>query len=59
MPSEKDLRKAYAVMDAIEEAHRKGSGVISLNGKMIDKPIVIRAQRLIALAEADHVTEEE
>ena len=59
MPSEKDLKKAYAVMDAIEEAHRRGSGVISLNGKMIDKPIVIRAQRLIALAEADNRIEEE
>ena len=59
MPSEKDLAKARAVMEAIEEAHRRGSGVISLKGKMIDKPVVIRAQRLIALAEADNLTEEE
>lgn len=58
-PSEKDLRRAYAVMDAIKEAQRKGSGVISLNGKMIDRPIVIRAQRLISLAEANRLTEEE
>ncbi len=59
MPSEKDLRKAYAVMEAIEEANRRGSGVASLKGKMIDKPVVIRAQRLIALAEADSQMEEE
>ena len=58
-PSEKDLKKAYAVMEAIAEANARGSGVASLNGKMIDKPVVIRAQRLIALFEADSVTEEE
>ena len=55
----KDLRKAYAIMDAIAEANAKGSGVASLNGKMIDKPVVIRAQRLIALAEADKAAAEE
>ena len=59
MPSEKDLKKAYAVMAAIEEAHAKGSGVISLNGKMIDRPVVLRAQRLIALAESANVKYEE
>ena len=59
IPSEKDLKKAYAIMDAIAEANARGSGVASLNGKMIDKPVVIRAQRLIALAEADNAMEEE
>ena len=59
VPGEKDLRKAYAIMDAIAEANAKGSGVASLNGKMIDKPVVIRAQRLIALAEADKAAAEE
>ena len=59
MPSEKDLKKAYAVMEAYEDAVRRGSGVVSLNGKMIDKPVVVRAQRLIALAETDSRIEEE
>ena len=59
IPSEKDLRKAYAIMDAIAEANARGSGVASLKGKMIDRPVVIRAQRLIALAEADSAAEEE
>lgn len=59
IPSEKELRKAYSIIDAIEEANARGSGVISLNGKMIDRPIVIRARRLIALAEADRKMEEE
>lgn len=58
-PSEKEIAKAKAVMEAIEEAHRKGSGVISLNGKMVDRPIVLRAQRVLALARAAGVLREE
>ena len=51
-PTERDIEKAKEVMRAIEEAEAKGSGVISLNGKMIDKPIVERAQNVISLARA-------
>ncbi|QAT48759.1 citrate (pro-3S)-lyase subunit beta [Caproiciproducens sp. NJN-50] len=51
-PSGKEIEKSLAIMDAIEEAHRKGSGVIALNGKMIDKPIVARARRVLDLAQA-------
>ena len=58
-PSEKEIAKAQAVMEATEEARRKGSGVISLNGKMVDRPIVLRAQRVLALARAAGVLREE
>jgi len=51
-PSQKEIDKALAVMDAIEEANSRGSGVISLNGKMIDKPIVERAQYVLDIARA-------
>ena len=51
-PTEKEIEKAMAVMQAIKEANSRGSGVISLNGKMIDRPIVLRAQRTIDLAMA-------
>lgn len=51
-PTEKEIANAVAVMNAIEEAEAKGSGVIALNGKMIDKPIVERAERVLMLAEA-------
>ena len=51
MPSEKDLRKARATVEAIEDAKARGSGVASLNGKMIDRPVEIRARRLLNLAE--------
>ena len=37
----------------------KGSGVISVNGKMVDKPIVERAERVIALAKAAGLISEE
>ena len=50
-PSERDLKKARAIMDAIAEANARGSGVASLNGKMIDKPVVARAQYLLDLYE--------
>lgn len=56
MPSEKDLAKSRAIIEAAEEAERRGSGVVSLNGKMIDKPIVTRARYLLDLAEAAMVT---
>lgn len=51
-PSQVEIDKAQDVIRAIEEANAKGSGVIALNGRMIDKPIVERAERVLALAEA-------
>ena len=49
-PTQKDIDKAKRIVAAIKEAEARGSGVISLNGKMVDKPVVIRAQRVIELA---------
>ncbi len=51
-PSEKEISFAYKVMEAIEEANSKGSGVIAIDGKMIDKPIVARAERTLEIAAA-------
>jgi citrate lyase subunit beta/citryl-CoA lyase len=50
-PSQKDIDYAYEVMEAIRLAKEQGRGVISLRGKMIDAPIVARAQQTIAAAE--------
>lgn len=59
-PTEKEIDNAKQVIWAIREAESKGSGVISLNGKMVDKPIVERAERVIMLAKAaGMLTEEE
>jgi len=51
-PTEKEIDYAYEVMDAIERAKAQGKGAIALHGKMIDAPIVARAQRTIAMAQA-------
>ncbi len=51
-PTKKEIEKAIAVVDAIAEANARGSGVIALNGRMIDKPVVERARRVLDLARA-------
>ncbi|MFF1033669.1 citrate (pro-3S)-lyase subunit beta [Streptococcus pyogenes] len=59
IPTKKEIDHAKQVIWAIREAESKGSGVISLNEKMVDKPIVERAERVIALATAAGVLSEE
>lgn len=58
-PTEKEIQNAKEVIWAIREAESKGSGVISLKGKMVDKPIVERAERVIMLAKAAGLITEE
>jgi citrate lyase subunit beta / citryl-CoA lyase len=59
MPSQQDLEKARAIMDAIQDANARGSGVASLNGKMIDRPVVLRAERMLELACVSSIDEVE
>lgn len=54
-PTPAEIEKAKRIVAALKEAEAKGSGVISLNGKMIDKPVVIRAQRTLDFARAVHI----
>ena len=54
-PKEKDIAKARTILAAIKEAEERGSGVVSVNGKIVDKPVVIRAQRTIDLAIASGI----
>lgn len=51
-PTQKDVDYAYEVMEAIALAKSQGKGAISLHGKMIDAPIVARAEQTIAMAQA-------
>jgi cytochrome bd-type quinol oxidase subunit 1 len=44
--------KAQRIVAAFEEAQAKGLGVVSLGSKMIDPPVVKRAQRVVRLAQA-------
>ena len=58
-PKEKDIQKALTILAAIKEAEQRGSGVIAVNGKMVDRPVVIRAQRTIDLAIASGIINKE
>ena len=51
-PTLQEIDYAYEVMDAIRRAKEQGKGAIALHGKMIDAPIVARAERTIAMATA-------
>ncbi|MBE6642031.1 MAG: CoA ester lyase [Ruminococcaceae bacterium] len=51
-PTLAEIEYAYDVIEAIETAKKQGKGAISLRGKMIDAPIVARAERTIAMAKA-------
>ena len=46
-PSQKDVDHANKVIEAAREAKAQGLGVVSLNGKMIDAPIIERAKLVI------------
>lgn len=58
-PTAKEIEKARIILAAIREAEERGTGVIAVNGKMIDKPVVTRAQRTIDLAVASGIIKEE
>ena len=58
-PSQEEIDYAYEVLDAIALAKQQGKGAIALRGKMIDAPIVARANRTIAAAEALGLSREE
>ena len=51
-PSEQEIGFARRVMAAFREASSRGAGVIALDGRMIDAPVVARAEKILALAEA-------
>lgn len=49
-PDEAEIDKAKKIVRAFNEAEAQGLGVVSLGTKMIDPPVVKRAQRTIELA---------
>ena len=51
-PTQKDVDQARRIIDAAEEAERNGLGVVSLNGKMIDAPIIDRAKLVLERAKS-------
>jgi len=49
-PSAVEIEKAAKIVAAFEEAQQRGLGVVSLGSKMIDPPVVARAQKLVERA---------
>jgi citrate lyase subunit beta/citryl-CoA lyase len=51
-PTQAEIDKALKIVAAFEDAQLRGLAVVSLGSKMIDPPVVERARRLVARAEA-------
>jgi len=49
-PSEQEVKEAQQIVAAAEEAEEHGLGAIAIEGKMIDKPVLARAQQTLKLA---------
>ena len=49
-PTEAEITRAKKIVRAFDAAEREGLGVVSLGSKMIDPPVVKRAQRTITMA---------
>lgn len=58
-PTSKEINWAKDVLEAAKDAKQRGLGAVSLDGRMIDAPIIARAQRTIKLAIASGVLGEE
>jgi citrate lyase subunit beta / citryl-CoA lyase len=48
-PSSAERARAQRIVDAFEKAQAEGEGVIRLDDRMIDMPVVLRAKRLLSL----------
>ena len=57
-PSAEEIEKALRIVAAFEEAEARGLGVVSLGTRMVDPPVVLRAQRLVDLARRAGLIEE-
>lgn len=54
-PSTKNISWAIEVIEAAKDAEARGLGVVSLDGKMVDAPIIARAEWIMDLARASGV----
>jgi len=46
-PTDQELAEAREIVEAFRDGETRGQGAIELNGRMIDRPIVERARRLL------------
>ncbi|MTB67894.1 citrate (pro-3S)-lyase subunit beta [Providencia sp. wls1943] len=57
-PTQKEVDHAQRVVDAADAAEREGKGVVSLNGKMVDSPVIERARLVLSRAALSGIREE-
>lgn len=57
-PTAAEIEKALRIVAAFEEAQAKGRSVVSLGTRMVDPPVVLRAQRLVDVARRSGLIEE-
>ncbi|SUO93324.1 aldolase/citrate lyase family protein [Suttonella ornithocola] len=57
-PTQKEVEQAKRIIHAAEEAAKAGIGVVSLNGKMIDTPIIERSRLILERATLSGIREE-
>lgn len=51
-PTPAEVDYAKRVLAAADEAHRKGLGVVAVDGKMVDPPVIDEAEMTLEMAEA-------
>jgi len=52
-PTQEEIRKAYKIIKAFKKNKEAGIGVFSVDGKMVDAPVMARAEYVLELAEID------
>lgn len=57
-PTQKEVDHAQLVVEAAEASALEGRGVVSLNGKMVDSPVIERARLVLARAALSGLREE-
>ena len=53
-PSQEEIRKAYRVVKEFKKNKAAGIGVFAIDGKMVDAPVVARAEHVLELADIDY-----
>ena len=52
-PSQEEVEKARKIIEKAEMAEKEGKGVVTVEGRMIDKPVIERAKKTISLWEVE------
>lgn len=51
-PGEAEIQEAGRIIQAMKQAEEEGKGAVSLDGQMVDAPIILRAEKLLQQAKA-------